>query len=119
MEFKYRFNKPINYTSAGSIVNKEYNDGANEINHDNDKPILFSQLKIKNLKLKNRIVVSTMCQYSSLDAEPILQSNSSDLIMFGRAFLRNPFLPIEFVHQLKLKIDYTLQYQPSRIRYIN
>ncbi|KAN0007136.1 hypothetical protein ACTFIU_005330 [Dictyostelium citrinum] len=67
MEFKYRFNKPINYTSAGSIVNQEYNDGANEINHDNDKPILFSQIKIKNLKLKNRIVVSPMCQYSSFN----------------------------------------------------
>ncbi len=29
--------------------------------------ILFSPLRIKNIKLKNRIVVSPMCQYSSID----------------------------------------------------
>jgi 2,4-dienoyl-CoA reductase-like NADH-dependent reductase (Old Yellow Enzyme family) len=30
-------------------------------------PILFSPLKIKNITLKNRIVMSPMCQYSSID----------------------------------------------------
>ncbi|KAM9965552.1 hypothetical protein ACTFIW_005370 [Dictyostelium discoideum] len=67
MEFKYTFNKPTNYTSAGSIVNQDHIDDSSLSNEKNDKPKLFSQLKIKNLKLKNRIVVSPMCQYSSLD----------------------------------------------------
>src|SRR6202142_4775447 len=30
-------------------------------------PHLFSPLKIKNVEFKNRIVVSPMCQYSSVD----------------------------------------------------
>src|ERR1700690_1990316 len=30
-------------------------------------PHLFSPLKIKNVEFKNRIVVSPMCQYSSID----------------------------------------------------
>lgn len=31
---------------------------------------LFSPLKIRNIELKNRIVVSPMCQYSSIDGNP-------------------------------------------------
>ena len=31
---------------------------------------LFSSLKIRNIELKNRIVVSPMCQYSSIDGNP-------------------------------------------------
>ena len=31
---------------------------------------LFTPLKIRNIELKNRIVVSPMCQYSSIDGIP-------------------------------------------------
>ncbi|RZJ19931.1 MAG: oxidoreductase, partial [Pedobacter sp.] len=32
--------------------------------------LLFSPLKIKNIELKNRIVVSPMCEYSAVDGFP-------------------------------------------------
>ncbi|KAK5583135.1 hypothetical protein RB653_004725 [Dictyostelium firmibasis] len=78
------------------------------------------EIKQSILKRSGKLLVSSVGLITTAnEAESILQSNSSDLILFGRAFLRNPFLPIEFAHQLKLRIDYTLQYQPSRIRYTN
>ncbi|KAN0045549.1 hypothetical protein ACTA71_005927 [Dictyostelium dimigraforme] len=78
------------------------------------------EIKQSIVKRSGKLLVSSVGLITTAnEAESILQSNSSDLIMFGRAFLRNPFLPIEFANQLKLRIDYTLQYQPSRIRYAN
>lgn len=38
-----------------------------ENNQSSNPPLLFTPLKIRNVELKNRIVVSPMCQYSSQD----------------------------------------------------
>ncbi|KAM9979387.1 hypothetical protein ACTFIY_008627 [Dictyostelium cf. discoideum] len=65
MEYKFEYQKPINYTSAGSVPKTIYSDIAEEEN--NKIPILFTPIKIKNMELKNRFVVSPMCQYSSKD----------------------------------------------------
>eukprot|EP01111_Echinosteliopsis_oligospora_P012175 TRINITY_DN4146_c0_g1_i1.p1 TRINITY_DN4146_c0_g1~~TRINITY_DN4146_c0_g1_i1.p1 ORF type:complete len:395 (-),score=96.94 TRINITY_DN4146_c0_g1_i1:8-1192(-) len=58
-DFKFPWNiHPEGYKGPGSV--KEEKDDIN-------LPLLFTPLKIKSVELKNRIVVSPMCQYSSDD----------------------------------------------------
>ncbi|EGC31154.1 hypothetical protein DICPUDRAFT_57873 [Dictyostelium purpureum] len=45
------------------------------------------------------------------DAESVLQEEKSDLILVGRAFLKNPQLTYEFAQQLGVVISYIPQYE--------
>jgi len=53
-------------------------------------PHLFSPLRIKNIELKNRIVVSPMCQYSSIDGF----ANNWHLVHLGSRAVGGPGLVI-------------------------
>ncbi|GAM27149.1 hypothetical protein SAMD00019534_103240, partial [Acytostelium subglobosum LB1] len=47
------------------------------------------------------------------EANSVLDDDKADLIVMCRAFLRNPFWPVAAAQELKVRIDYTLQYRPS------
>ncbi|EGC30065.1 hypothetical protein DICPUDRAFT_158258 [Dictyostelium purpureum] len=55
-EFEFLYNKPTGYIEPGNIL-EELNEGPH--------PKLFTPIKIRELELKNRVVVSPMCTYSS------------------------------------------------------
>jgi 2,4-dienoyl-CoA reductase-like NADH-dependent reductase (Old Yellow Enzyme family) len=52
----------------------------------NNMPHLFSPLKIKSIEFKNRIVVSPMCEYSSVDGF----ANNWHLVHLGAGLLAVP-----------------------------
>lgn len=104
---------------------------------------LFSNLKIKNMDLKNRIVMAPMCMDSCNDkdgiatnwhfvhystraiggglitsplmAEEMLCNGRSDLVYLGRELLRNPYWALAAANQLKETIEWPVQYQRSNI----
>jgi 2,4-dienoyl-CoA reductase-like NADH-dependent reductase (Old Yellow Enzyme family) len=63
--FDFKIIKP-NYKGPCEIEKKGNNSSLNNVENKN-LPIIFTPLKIRNYTLKNRIVVSPMCQYSSED----------------------------------------------------
>ncbi len=49
-------------------------------------------------------------------AEDILKKGQADLVFFGRASLRNPYLPLTFAHELHADIIWPKQYERAHIK---
>lgn len=49
-------------------------------------------------------------------AEDILKNGQADLVFFGRASLRNPYLPLTFAHELHADIIWPKQYERAHIK---
>lgn len=48
-------------------------------------------------------------------SEEILQKGMADLILYARESLRQPYLPLQFAHELKEDIEWPLQYRRAKI----
>ncbi|MDR7871562.1 MAG: NADPH dehydrogenase NamA [Tissierellaceae bacterium] len=55
------------------------------------------------------IAVGLIDSYSQ--SEEILGNNRADLIAFGRALLRNPYLPLQMAYDNNIEIEYPIQYK--------
>ncbi|QAA82680.1 NADH:flavin oxidoreductase/NADH oxidase [Aequorivita sp. H23M31] len=49
-------------------------------------------------------------------SEEILEKGMADLILYARESLRQPYLPLQFAHELREDIEWPLQYKRGRIK---
>ena len=53
---------------------------------------------------------------TSVEANRIVQSDQADLVMFGRAYLADPYLPRRFVQELGVEVQWLNQIARERAR---
>ena len=51
---------------------------------------------------------------TSVEANRIVQSDQADLVMFGRAYLADPYLPLHFAQELGVDLPWPNQIARSR-----
>jgi 2,4-dienoyl-CoA reductase-like NADH-dependent reductase (Old Yellow Enzyme family) len=66
-------------------------------------PALLSPFPQRDVTLRNRIVVSPMCQYSC-----------TDVVLLGREFLRDPYWPLHAAKILGADFVWPVQYQRAK-----
>ncbi len=53
---------------------------------------------------------------NSAQAEEILQKNKADIILFARESLRNPYLALNYAHELNEYIHWPIQYERAKLK---
>jgi len=77
---------------------------------------LADPIRMRDVELKNKIVVSPICQHSAKNghpaqAESILVGEQMDLIFHEREMLRDPYWPRPAAKMLVEKIEPPVQYE--------
>ena len=68
------------------------------------------------IKRGANILTGAVGKITSADqAENILREGKADLILFGRASLRDPYLPLHAAKELNVDVDWPIQYQRAKI----